>query len=221
MRNIAISFLVLLSFFTLHGQENDPDTAYTRVLIGRADKFLPEIVDANAEGEKYIRIRDIIVQQYKDLSAIHDTRDEKVKMLRSEENMDKISLNRKIDSIKTDARVQIFELHAAYIGKLGAELTPEQVNMVKDGMTYGVLPRTYQGYLDMLPDLTDTQKRQILAWLTEARELAMDMGSSKKKHATFGKYKGRINNYLSNEGYDLKKASLEREEQVRKEKENK
>ncbi|MNR53744.1 hypothetical protein D3C85_1738080 [compost metagenome] len=33
----------------------------------------------------------------------------------------------------------------------------------------------------------------------------MDGGSSKEKHAWFGKYKGRINNYLSKEGYDLTK----------------
>jgi len=42
--------------------------------------------------------------------------------------------------------------------------------------------------------------------LLEAREHAMDAESSDKKHAWFGKYKGRINNYLSSEGYDLKKA---------------
>ena len=41
------------------------------------------------------------------------------------------------------------------------------------------------------------------------RELALDAESSKKKHEVFGKYKGRINNYLVKRGYDLKK---EREE---------
>ena len=34
----------------------------------------------------------------------------------------------------------------------------------------------------------------------------MDRASSKEKHAVFGKYKGRINNYLSKQGYDLKQA---------------
>lgn len=58
----------------------------------------------------------------------------------------------------------------------------------------------------MYPDLTGPQKKQIMAWLVEARELAMDGGSSKEKHAVFGKYKGRINNYLSAAGYDAKKA---------------
>ncbi|MGH8018178.1 MAG: DUF3826 domain-containing protein, partial [Opitutaceae bacterium] len=56
------------------------------------------------------------------------------------------------------------------------------------------------------PGLTGEQKRQILAWLAEAREHAMDAGSSEAKHAWFGKYKGKINNYLAAAGYDAKKA---------------
>jgi hypothetical protein len=34
---------------------------------------------------------------------------------------------------------------------------------------------------------------------------ALDASSSNKKHEAFGKYKGRINNYLSKRGYDLVK----------------
>jgi hypothetical protein len=77
---------------------------------------------------------------------------------------------------------------------------------VKDGMTYGVVAVTYQRYLELFPKLKDEQKREILANLIEAREHAMDAGSSEEKHAIFGKYKGRINNYLSAAGYDLKQA---------------
>jgi hypothetical protein len=80
------------------------------------------------------------------------------------------------------------------------------VDQVKDGMTYGVLRVTYDTYLRMMPDLREEQKRQIMAWLVEARELAMDEGTSEEKHKVFGKYKGRINNYLSAAGYDLKQA---------------
>ena len=76
-------------------------------------------------------------------------------------------------------------------------------------MTYGVLPITYAGYQDMLPNLTKEQKEYIYKNLVEAREHAMDGGSSKEKHAWFGKYKGRINNYLSKQGYDLNKESTD------------
>ena len=77
-------------------------------------------------------------------------------------------------------------------------------------MTYNVVQVTYNSYLDMLPQLTEQQKTTIMAYLVEAREIAMDAGSSREKHSWFGKYKGRINNYLSAQGYDLKKASQER-----------
>jgi hypothetical protein len=58
----------------------------------------------------------------------------------------------------------------------------------------------------MLPQLTSEQKAKILALLTEAREQAMDAGTAKEKHDCFGKYKGKINNYLSDEGYNMKQA---------------
>ena len=74
-------------------------------------------------------------------------------------------------------------------------------------MVFCQLP--YAGYNDMLPNLTEAQKEYIYNALVEAREHAMDGGSSKEKHAWFGKYKGRINNYLSKQGYDLNKESTD------------
>ena len=51
---------------------------------------------------------------------------------------------------------------------------------MKDGLTYGVVSVTYNRYLELLPDLNDEQKREILANLVEAREHAMDAGRPKK-----------------------------------------
>ena len=62
---------------------------------------------------------------------------------------------------------------------------------------------TYNAYVDMIPSLKNEEKDQIMTWLVEAREYAMDAESSDKKHWWFGKYKGRINNYLSAQGYDI------------------
>ena len=76
---------------------------------------------------------------------------------------------------------------------------------MKDVMTYGVVKVTYDAYCDMIPTLKSEEKEQIMRWLIEARELAIDAESSNKKHETFKKYKGRINNYLSQRGYDIQK----------------
>ena len=55
-----------------------------------------------------------------------------------------------------------------------------------------------------------------MANLLEAREYAMDAGSSEEKHGWFGKFKGRINNYLSKAGYDLRAAEEARAERSNK-----
>ena len=124
------------------------------------------------------------------------------------------SLNRDpeyVASIKMrdKADAALYRSHFAFPAALSLFLNDRQIEGVKDGMTYNVLHVTYSAQLDMIPTLKEEEKAQIYAWLVEAREYAMDAESSKKKHEAFGKYKGRINNYLSKRGYNLTK---EREE---------
>ena len=102
---------------------------------------------------------------------------------------------------KTDS--EIFRSHFAFISALMQHVDNQQIDKVKDEMTYGVLMVTYTATLEMIPSLKEDEKKQIYAWLWEARELAMNAESSNKKHGVFGKYKGRINNYLSARGYNL------------------
>jgi hypothetical protein len=169
----------------------DPEPAYTRTITGRADKIVKTLDISDAD--KSARVRDIIVQQYRNLNAIQNQRDKDVK-----------SSPESAAGIRERADGLTKRVHQDYLAKLSAELTPEQVDRVKDGMTYGVLATTYRAYLAQTPELTDEQKQQIMAYLVEARELAMDGGSSEEKHGVFRKYKGRINNYLSAQGYKLK-----------------
>lgn len=155
--------------------------AHLQVLTNRTAK----IVDALKleDPELATRVRDEIAQQYLALGKLHDAGQPEPAAL--------------------DA------LHRRFVARLAAQLTPAQVDQVKDGMTYGVVPITFDGYQQMLPELTDEQRHEIHAQLLEAREYAMDAGSSDAKHAVFGKYKGRINNYLSRAGIDLKQAEKE------------
>ncbi|MEP6748352.1 MAG: DUF3826 domain-containing protein, partial [Bacteroidota bacterium] len=113
------------------------------------------------------------------------------------------------------------QLHTDFIAHLKENLTEEQLEKVKDGLTYRVMPITYTAYLDEIPTLTAQQKAKIYDWLKEARELAMDAESSGKKHAVFGKYKGKINNYLSAAGYDMKKEGEEWAKRIQAAKESK
>jgi hypothetical protein len=179
------------------------EAAYTKVITQRAGKIVATL--GIADSSKAKKVRDIITQQYRDLNNIYTERDAKIKSTK-EKGESKEVLDAALKNIETETTEKISKVHENYLAGLSSKLTAEQVVKVKDGMTYGVLPLTYNAYLDMLPNLTEQQKTQIMAWLTEAREHAMDAESSDKKHAWFGKYKGKINNYLSAAGIDMKKA---------------
>jgi hypothetical protein len=179
------------------------DPAYTRVIAERAAKIVAPL--GIADAAKASRVQELIAEQYRNLSRIHDDLDAKIKSAQGGP-ADQAVAEAWVGVVREKADLELFRLHRQFVAELSAELTPEQVNQVKDGMTYGVVQVTYNRYLELLPDLTDEQKATILAFLLEAREYAMDAGSSEKKHWWFGKYKGKINNYLSAAGYDLKQA---------------
>lgn len=176
----------------------------TPVYVQRAEKIAGSL--ALNDATKAARVRDLVAQQYQDLSVIHAKRDAAIKAAKEKFSADKSAADAAIAAAKSVATAEQSDLHFAFLAKLSVELTPEQVDGVKNGMTYGVLPNTFAVYRKMLPDLTEEQRKQILAWLTEAREHAMDASTSDEKHGWFGKYKGKINNYLAKAGINMKEA---------------
>lgn len=192
---------------------------YLQVISKRADKIVSVL--GITDSVKFKRVQGVVMGQYENLSAIHDARNARVKEIKQQTGIDKTAINAQIAAIDSTVDVQLNNLHAQYLSKLGSELTADQIDKVKDVMTYKILPLTYNAYLDELPALTETQKLKIKTWLTEAREHAIDAESSEKKHAWFGKYKGRINNYLSAQGYDMKKAGIEWQKRIKEKNEQK
>jgi len=191
----------LFLFGTLRGQSVS-DTALVRVLTDRSAKIVSGLglQDAAREGA-LIRI---LTDQYLSVNEIHA----RFKPAPKPQGLDSVSrVAWEADRLRiSEQKARALQvLHASFLGALSDRLDAAGVEAVKDAMTYRVLPITYAAYQDMLPGLTEAQRVRIMDWLKEARELAMDEGSSNAKHAVFGKYKGRINNYLSAEGYDLKK----------------
>ncbi len=182
---------------------SDEEAAYTLTIAERANKIVAPL--AIVDAAKATRVRDLIVEQYRSLGEIHAMRDAKIAQAASSPG-DAVVAEAWRSVARKEADLKLFPLHRQLVARLDAELTPEQVNQVKDGLTYGVVPLTFKRYRELLPNLSVEQQSEILANLLEAREYAMDAGSADEKHAWFGKYKGRINNYLSAAGYDMKQA---------------
>lgn len=189
MKRGLLTFLVLGSLSLAHGQV---DSEYQQVAIERAEKIVEKVEPALAT-DKRNKIRDLVADQYITLNSIHGERDRKL----GEAGAAK-------EQVLADADAAIAAQHRQYIQALGELITAEQVEEIKDGMTYHTVPKTYNNYRLMLPFASDEELAMIHKNLTEAREHAMDGGSAKEKHTWFNKYKGRIANQLASRGYNLK-----------------
>jgi len=182
---------------------------YTKVITARSAKAVTNIGITDSASKKFINVRNILIDHYRVTGTIYDDRNASVKAIKADQAIDKATANAKIAAIDSAADLKIAKHHAVFLASLGKELNAEQIDKIKDELTYKKVAVTYNAYVDELPQLTDAQKNQIKSWLIEAREKAIDAGSSDAKTAIFGKYKGRINNFLSAQGYDMKKAGEE------------
>lgn len=189
MKQKLLALFLSFGFLASQGQV---DPAYQQVALERAEKIVAEIAPSLETDKKPI-VRDLVADQYTTLHAIHAERDRQL----AEDGGNR-------DKILARAEAVVALQHEEYVSELQKLLTVEQVEGIKNGMTYYTVPKTYNNYLLMLPFATDEELAMILENLTEVREHAMDGGSAKEKHAWFNKYKGRIANALAANGYNLK-----------------
>ena len=177
---------------------------YKSVAAGRAEKIVAVMeLDDAAQAEALV---EVIARQYCDLFVIHEIRGAALSQLTDYPHGHEALARLGRDGIEAGAREAVNQVHRAFVARVETLVGAAGLEAVKNGMTYNVAPNTYGVYMQMLPDLDEEGKALIKAWLWEAREYAMDAGSSDEKHKWFGKYKGRINNYLSSRGIDMKEA---------------
>ena len=187
---------VALTIGTLvEAAETAAPSDYEQVIAGRAEKIVSTLEQAGTEARG--RVRETLLDFSRGTQAWHEAHGPRRKELRSAQDEaskeELAALERELATIR-----------AAFLKRLANDLAPDEVEKVKDGLTYNVLHVTERAYHEMIVRLTDEQKAKIHDWLVEARDLAISEGSSEAKHGVFGKYKGRINNFLSQQGYDLK-----------------
>lgn len=176
------------------------ESAYTTAIDKRAGDILKVL--AIEDAAKSARVHDAVVAQYRSLRA----RDEAI------DNMF-AALSKNAPGIETNRqailRVLSQQLHDHFLSRLAKDLSAEQVDAVKDKMTYNKVQVTYDAYCQILPKLTEAEKSRILAALKAAREEAMDGGSADEKTAIFQKHKDQINAFLNGNGHDVGKATRE------------
>lgn len=210
MKKIVLMSLLFLCGWISVGavdlNKENRDPKYVESIVNRSQKIVDKLglTDVKVAED----VCNIIANRYFELNDIYEIRDAKVKNVK-ESGLTGDAKNEALKAAENEKDAALYRSHFAFPASLSLFLNEEQIEAVKDGMTYGVVKVTYEATLDMIPSLKEEEKVQIYAWLVEAREFAIDAENSNKKHAAFGKYKGRINNYLAKRGYNLTK---EREE---------
>src|SRR6187455_709230 len=152
-KNFIICFIICLNAFVAKAQtEADPIAiGFRKTLHDRSVKIVNTL--GITDSGKYNSVVDLLTDQYFDLNKVHDKTKESVVAINSlqlagEEKTSRI----KIEEGKKAS--QLSELHKDFIAKLQKTLTDEQIEKIKDGMTYRVMPITYTAYTDMIQALT-------------------------------------------------------------------
>ena len=175
----------------------DLENAYTVAIERRTDEIMTRL--ALSDAAKADKVRKLILAQYRALRE----RDSSIET--------RMKAGGKDAAATAKERASMYEsmskpLHEKFLADLSAELTPEQVDMVKDRMTYGKVKFTYDAYCQIVPGLKEEEKKKILELLKQARDEAIDGGSVGQKSEIFQKYKDRINAYLDGQGHNTAKA---------------
>lgn len=206
LATIGVAVCVTTAAFAEDGERTAPFTAaelevvYTTNIEKRAGDILQLL--AIEDAAKATRVRDTIIAQYRSLRARDEAMDGMFQALNK--NAPGIETNR-----QAILKILSQQLHHHFLTRLAADLTPEQIEVVKDKMTYHKVKVTYDAYCQILPKLTEAEKAKILEMLKAAREEAMDGGSADEKTAIFQRHKDQINVMLAANGYDVAKATKE------------
>lgn len=199
---ILLLLLLSMSVSAVELDSKNRDTKYVQSIVERSQKIVEKL--ALKDTILYRNVLNIIANKYFSLNDIYTLRDTAINQIKRS-TLAGEAKNSAMQAAQNEKEAALYRSHFAFAADLSLFINESQIEAVKDAMTYGVVKVTYDATLDMIPTLQEVEKAQIMAWLKEAREFAVDAENSNKKHEAFGKYKGRINNYLSKRGYNLVK----------------
>ena len=202
MKKSAVVLFVALAAAGAWAQTSTPaptdaekEAFYAKSIEIRVENIL-KAVDLSDET-KSNAVHDLLVAQYHALRVRDAAIDTQLKVDGKE-----ISYENRAAQLAAQSK----PLHDKFFTSLADNLTPDQVDKVKDLMTYNKVKVTYDAYCQIIPNLSDAEKAKIMDLLKAAREEAVDGGNAPEKNSIFQKYKDQINSYLDANGHETAKA---------------
>jgi hypothetical protein len=171
------------------------EALYTSSIESRTADILKSLALTNSVASN--AVHDLIIAQYR----VMRSRDELINAKLDAMGKDITYANR---AGELEAESQL--LHQHFLAELAKLVSAENIEKIKDKMTYNKVKITYDAYNNIIPGLTDADKAKIMELLKAAREKAIDGGSASEKSDIFQEYKNQINDYLNAHGHDVAKA---------------
>jgi hypothetical protein len=193
---------VLAQESTTPATEAEREALYNDILARRVGAIMDKL--ALKDTNKVARVSSALQLQYRALRL----RDEFIDARLTAEGKDAADFSARA-KLRNDLSASQGQWFASLIA---FDLTPEQIETVKDAMTYGKVKVTFDAYCEIIPQLSETDKAKVMELLKAARDEAILGGSAPEKSAIFQVYKDKINSFLDASGHDTKKAFKEWEE---------
>lgn len=215
---LLFSFLLISTFVTSFAADVKLNTRnLSTEAVAEAQKKAAKVLDKLSLTNDSIRknIKIVVTNRYLELREIHQKYEERNAKIEAT-GLSKEKKDEELERSYYQYNSDLYRSRFGYLAWLSFYLNDEQVETVKDAMTYNLFHVRYNDFLDLLPDLTKAEKNRVYHWLVEAREFSMDFETPRKMRQMFTKYRGRINNYLAARGYDLRKATEEQKARLLK-----
>lgn len=215
---LLFSFLLVFTFVTSFAADVKLNTRnLSTEAVAEAQKKAAKVLDKLSLTNDSIRenIKIVVTNRYLELREIHQKYDERNAKIETT-GLSKEKKDEELERSYYQYNSDLYRSRFGYLAWLSFYLNDEQVETVKDAMTYNLLHVRYNDFLDLLPGLTKAEKNRVHHWLVEAREFSIDFETPRKMRQMFTKYRGRINNYLAARGYDLRKATEEQKARLQK-----
>ena len=170
----------------LNKENRDPK--YVESIVNRSQKIVDKLglTDVKAAED----VCNIIANRYFELNDIYEIRDAKVKTVK-ESGLTGDAKNEALKAAENEKDAALYRSHFAFPASLSLFLNEEQIEAVKDGMTYGVVKVTYEATLDMIPSLKKRYKSMLgwwkrvsLPWMRKIQIRNMRLSASTKDVST-------------------------------------
>lgn len=197
----SVTLFISIIFITKSGWAQSFDTDYINVVNDRAFKLAREL--NIGDSTKFYLVRDKIDRQYVNVRILDEKLEKQINEIEAK-NATPVLLKTELGSLHNKGEKERKAINVAFVQSLSEELSSQQIDKVKDGLTFGLFHVIYHVFMDMIPSLKKEEEAYIFNSLIEVRDLAMASGSSKLKETLFEACRAKINSYLMARGYDLK-----------------